>query len=192
MSETRDSILDATREALVDHGYAGLSMSKVAANFDGSQSLIHHHFDGKAGLLASLVAAEHERAAAVFDNLPDDPEARLDAFVDALVHRPDRDAHDDERSADAVVGVFAELEVAARDHDAVAAELREFDARIRDELAETVARGVESGAFADVDPKHVADLVLAANERAASVRRTGYDGDLGAAIEALVLPEVRQ
>jgi hypothetical protein len=43
-----------------------------------------------------------------------------------------------------------------------------------------------------VDPEHVADLVLAANERAASVRRTGYDGDLGAAVEALVLPEVRR
>jgi AcrR family transcriptional regulator len=192
MSETRADILDATRDALVEHGYAGLSMSKVAENFDGSQSLIHHHFDGKSGLLASLVASEHERAAGRFDELPDDPEQRLDALVNALVHRPDREARDEERDADAVVGVFAELEVAARDYDAVSDELRSLDARIRAELVETVQRGVDAGAFADVPPEHVADLVLAANERAASVRRTGYDGDLGSAVDALVLAEVRQ
>lgn len=192
MSETRTDILDATRSVLVDHGYAGLSMSKVAANFDGSQSLIHHHFDGKAGLLAALAAAERERAAEQFEQLPDDPPDRLDAFVDALVRRPAREANDDDRSADVVVGVFAELEVAAREHDAVAAELRDLDALIRSEVTETVARGVETGAFVDVDPEHVADLVLAANERAASVRRTGYDGDPGAAIDELVLDEVRR
>jgi AcrR family transcriptional regulator len=190
MTETRDAILDATREALVANGYAGLSMSKVAANFDGSQSLIHHHFDGKSGLLASLVAAERERAAAQFAELPEDPAGRLDALVDALVHRAGREESED-RNADAVVGVFAELEVAARDHEAVAAELRDLDALIRDTITETLERGVEDGVFGPVDAEHVADLVMAANERAASVRRTGYDGDLGEAVEALVLAEVR-
>jgi AcrR family transcriptional regulator len=190
MSGTRTDIVDATREALVAHGYAGLSMAKVAANFEGSQSLIHHHFDGKAGLLAALAAAERERAAAKFGELPADPAERLDALVDALVGRPQREDPDFDRSADTVVAAFAELEVAARDHEEVAAELRDLDELIRDALVDTVEQGVEAGAFADIDPEHVADLVLAANERAASARLHGYDADLMDVLAALVFEEV--
>lgn len=49
MANTRDAILEATGIVLAEYGYAGLSMAKVAEEFDGSQSLIHHHFDSKEG-----------------------------------------------------------------------------------------------------------------------------------------------
>lgn len=187
MDETRTEILDAAREALAERGYADASMSTIAGNFDGSQSLIHYHFDDKEDLLAAVVARTREQFTAAVAEFPDDPADRLDAFVDLLVGNLETEA-----AAEEVVAVFSELTVASRRYDAVADELEAMERRLRTDLVETVERGVETGAFVAVDPEHVADLVLAANERAASARLLDRDADVTGALEGLILSEVRR
>lgn len=188
MTGTRTEILDAAREALAEHGYADASMSTIAENFDGSQSLIHYHFDDKEDLLAAVVARTREQFTEAIEEFPDDPSDRLDAFVALLVGNLET-----EDAADEVVAVFYELTVASRRYAAVADELAAMERRLRSDVVETVERGVETGAFAEVDPEHVADLLLAANERAASARLFDRDADdMTGALEGLVLPEVRR
>lgn len=187
MNETRTEILDAARDALTEHGYADASMATIADNFDASQSLIHYHFDDKEGLLAAVVARERKQFAGAIEEFPDDPVDRLDAFVDLLVGNLETEA-----AADEEVAVFYELTVASRQYDAVAAELGAMERQLRSDIVETVERGVETGVFTDVTPEQVADLLLAANERAASARLLGYDADVTGALESLVLPGIRR
>ena len=55
---TRDRIVDAAREMLVEHGHAGTSTRAVAAHAGVRLSLVHYHFGGKQGLLVEVRAGE--------------------------------------------------------------------------------------------------------------------------------------
>ena len=52
-SGARERILDGCLEVLKDHGYAGLSIAKVAAASGESKALVSYHFGSKDGLLAA-------------------------------------------------------------------------------------------------------------------------------------------
>jgi AcrR family transcriptional regulator len=58
---TREQILDAAREAMCEHGYAGASMRAVADAAGVQLSLVHYHFGGKRQLLVALLEHENER-----------------------------------------------------------------------------------------------------------------------------------
>lgn len=60
----RTSILDAASRMLVENGYAGLSMRKLAGSIGYSATTIYHHFDGKDGLFHALVDEGMERLGA--------------------------------------------------------------------------------------------------------------------------------
>lgn len=186
MNGTKVDIAETAREVLVAEGYADCSMSRVAEGFDGSQSLIYHYFDDKEALLAAVVERERERVEAAFADLPDDPAARLEALSERVVG-----SFESGLEGDVLAALFVELRAAARQHDAVAAELDSLESVVRDELVDTVERGIEAGEFAAVSPEHVADLLLAANERAANARLLGFDADVSAALDDLVLASLQ-
>lgn len=188
MTDTRDAILEATGIVLAEHGYAGLSMAKVTEEFDGSQSLIHHYFDSKEGLLAAFVAAERDRVNEQFVDLPDAPGERFDALLEMLVGALESERDD----ASVTVGTYVELDAAARHHEAVADELREMEALVRAELITTIDRGIREETFAEVDSGAVAELVLAANQQAASHRHYSSGTDLTGALQTLVLEDIRR
>jgi len=186
--EARGRILDASQTVLVEDGYAGFSMARVAEEFGGSQSLIHHYFEGKGDLLATLVARERERTADGLGALPTDPAPRLDALVETVVGNLEGGSEEAERTA----AVFVELEAAAREYDDVARELFAVETLVREDLVDTVERGVEAGAFESVEPSRVAELVLGANQRAASARLFGRESETADALRELVVEQVRR
>jgi AcrR family transcriptional regulator len=53
--ETRRAILDATQELLVDDGYEGFSMRRLAARCGYTAPSIYHHFGDNQGLLDAVV-----------------------------------------------------------------------------------------------------------------------------------------
>ena len=187
-ADTKERLLQATDAALQKHGYAGLSMAKVADEFDGSQSLIHYHFDSREGLLAAFVAwkrAEYERYLAAF---PDDPEERLSAMLDTFVREFDDWANTERGQA--LMDLYAE----GRDSERVRAELRRLDATIRDGFREAVADGIEAGRYRDVDPDAVARLLMAAHDGTAarwSVGERAEGPPIADAVEAYVLSAIR-
>ncbi len=58
---TADAILEATREAVLDGGYASLSTRRVAERAGVPLSQIHYHFGSKEKLVLELLDAENAR-----------------------------------------------------------------------------------------------------------------------------------
>ena len=58
---TRDRIVDAARQILVEHGHGGTSTRAVADRAGVRLSLVHYHFGGKQGLLVQVLARENEQ-----------------------------------------------------------------------------------------------------------------------------------
>ncbi|MFB6375381.1 MAG: TetR/AcrR family transcriptional regulator, partial [Bradymonadaceae bacterium] len=188
-ADTKARLLQATDDALQKHGYADLSMAKVADEFDGSQSLIHYHFDSREGLLAAYVAWKRDQYREFLDEeFPEDPDERVTALVTTFVREFTEWANTDRGQA--MMDLYAE----GRDSDAVAEELRRLDGLFRDAFREAVADGVEAGVFRDVDPDAVARLLLAASDGTAARWSVG-EGDEGEpiadAVEQYLLDQIR-
>jgi AcrR family transcriptional regulator len=58
---TRDRIVDAAREMLIEHGHGGTSTRAVADCAGVRLSLVHYHFGGKQGLLVEVLDRENEQ-----------------------------------------------------------------------------------------------------------------------------------
>jgi AcrR family transcriptional regulator len=58
---TRDRIVEAAREVLVEHGHGGTSTRAVADRAGVRLSLVHYHFGGKGRLLAELLERENAK-----------------------------------------------------------------------------------------------------------------------------------
>jgi len=188
-ADTTERLLQATDDALQKHGYADLSMANIAAEFDGSQSLIHYHFDSREGLLASYVAWKREQYREFLDEFPGAPDERLTALLTTFVREFDEWASTDRGQA--MMDLYAE----GRNSEAVAEELRQLDALFRDAFRETVADGIAAGVFReDVDPDAVARLLLAASDGTAARWSVGErdEGDpIADAVETYVLDRIR-
>jgi AcrR family transcriptional regulator len=93
--ETRRAILDATQELLVDDGYEGFSMRRLAARCGYTAPSIYHHFGDKQGLLDAVV---EERFQLILERLrqvrrrrdpADTVRAMIGAFVQFGLENPD-------------------------------------------------------------------------------------------------------
>lgn len=186
-SETKAEILEATHRALVEHGYADLSMAKIAAEYDGSQSLLHYHFDTKERLIAAYVRQRRQNLESEAASLPDDPRERLDALLSLFV---DLEPYD---GSSGLMPAIIEMYGVADGTGELQAELRATDELARDLFRTTIEDGQEAGAFTDVDAEAVTWLLFAVHESA--FIRELVDEDTTAlkeALEQVVLAEVRR
>jgi AcrR family transcriptional regulator len=111
-SNTREAVLRATYEVLCEHGYDGVSMSRIAARADVSKSVLYHHYDGKDDLLQELFDAT--LAAFLAGSLPPD-DGENDGFPRALsVALSDPFPGDTEESSSLVTAAFLGAYVALR------------------------------------------------------------------------------
>jgi len=166
-NDTRAAIMDATYEALCTHGYADLTMQAIADEFEKSKAAIHYHYDTKDDLLAAFLEYLLDR---FLDRLrfdatePEDPEARLEAIVDALLFGLDEHGHEragEDESDRELHTALLEIRAQAPHRAVFREQLTANHALVEDLLAETIADGIERGAFRDRDPHRTARLVLA-------------------------------
>ena len=54
-SDTDEEIMQATYRALSEHGYANLTIKRIAAEYGKSTAAIHYHYDTKDDLLAAFL-----------------------------------------------------------------------------------------------------------------------------------------
>jgi len=169
--------MQATYQALCEHGYADLTIQRIGDEFAKSKSLLYHHYDGKDELLLEFLSVILDQ---FDDEVPedagDDPAAHLDALLDyGVTATVDEDR---ERLTRAMTDLRAQAAHDERYHDLFA----QSDEALRDHVADVIRRGVESGAFADVDPEAVADFVLVAINGARIQRVAGgTEGGIAAA-----------
>jgi AcrR family transcriptional regulator len=186
-TDTETAIMEATSRALREHGYAGVSMAKIAAEFDGSQSLLHYHFGTKDELIAAQVRFGRERYEEWAETLPGDPEKRLDALLTSVVDA--EFAGGDTAMMAAIVEMYGR----APDDETLRAELRAYDETFRRLIRETIEDGQADGTFREIDAEAVTWLVFAVHESAVLRDVVGEDADgLWDALEQFVLSEVRR
>jgi AcrR family transcriptional regulator len=170
-SDTKREIIDATGRALCAHGYADLTMQRIAERSSLTTAAIHYHFDTKDDLLDAVLDDLLDRFEARLACEASDPRARLATFLDA-VFAPSSAADGEERADDFPVALM-ELKTQAPYHDRFRDRFRALDEAMRSVVREAVADGVETGHFADggsddaghavdPDPETVARLVVTA------------------------------
>lgn len=71
--ELQCKILDAAGAILVEEGYEGLSIRKIANRIEYSPGLIYHYFKDKATIVAALVERGYSRILEAIGSIPADP-----------------------------------------------------------------------------------------------------------------------
>ncbi|WP_415381577.1 TetR/AcrR family transcriptional regulator [Halosimplex sp. TS25] len=171
--DTEDLLMAATYRALCEHGYADLTIERIGAEFEKSNSLLYHHYDGKDDLLVGFLEYVLDRFEAdVPSERTGDPWADM---LDLLDHGLAPGIEAERRE---FVSAMIELRAQAAHDPAYREAFTRHDRFFRERLASDIREGIESGDFRDVDADRVARLVHTMFT-GAMTRRVTADSDDG-------------
>lgn len=168
-TETRAAILEATHRALCKHGYANLTIQKIADEFDMTSAVLHYHYDTKENLLAAFLELLLDEYAAQFDiEEIEDPRDRLLALIDALlvvlVGIDDANRLDDHDQSslggEELSMALLELRAQAGRNEAFSKQFTVNYDYAWDQMVTTIEAGIEQEVFRETDPEQVATLLL--------------------------------
>jgi AcrR family transcriptional regulator len=95
-SDTKQEIMQATYDAIQQHGYAGLTIQSIADNFGKSKAALHYHYDTKEDLLAAFLnylLSEFRETIQIDED--SSPEQQLLDLVDVLLYGPDNSSSEE-------------------------------------------------------------------------------------------------
>lgn len=166
-SAAEREIMQATYHALLEHGYADLSISRIATELDKSKAAIYYHYDSKDDLLIAFLAFAIDRfETEIRGETGDDPSKALDHVIEKLLPlRPDENQQQ-------VQDVLMSLRSQAVTDEAFREQFTRIDDRLATTIQDIVRRGTEEDVFRDVDPTRVAEHVLATVNGAMYARAT--------------------
>ncbi|WP_049907103.1 TetR/AcrR family transcriptional regulator [Halovivax asiaticus] len=148
-----EAIMRATYRALSTHGYADLTMKRIAAEYGKSTAAIHYHYDTKDDLLAAFLDYVLGRFKdAVHEVETTDPEERLELLLDQLL--VSAGDHSD------LLIAMLEMRSQAPYNEPFAERFRQNDAYVRYLLETVIDQGIDADVFADADAEHVARALM--------------------------------
>lgn len=184
-TDSRERIMDATYQALVQTGYADLTMSDIAAESETSTGLLHYHFDTKQELLVAFLDHLLEKLEARLDAMSEeDPVGRLFEVMEWFVLTRE------EVEREAFTVALLELRSQAPYDDRYRERMRQADHLLREALADIVRDGIETGVFHECDPDAVATLLLAAMDGARSRQLIGGQAGYAVAVRDALFEHV--
>jgi len=152
-SEPEEEIMEATYEALCEHGYADLTVQRIATKLEKSTAAIHYHYDTKDELLVAfleyLLDGMDEWLKA---DAEDAPRERLSSLLDSLLPE---EPHDEGFTV-----AMTDMRAQAPHNEAFREQFVERDAYTLDVLAAAIEDGIEAGSFREVDPRGAARSLL--------------------------------
>lgn len=90
MDDARKEIMESTYRALCRHGYADLSIQKIAEESEKGKSSIYYHFDGKDELMLEFMDFMMDEIKERFSQLEGyTPERKLDEMIDMVLGAED-------------------------------------------------------------------------------------------------------
>lgn len=90
MDEARNEIMESTYRALCTHGYADLSIKKIAEESEKGKSSIYYHFDGKEELMLGFMDFMNRQVEKSFSEMETQkPERKLDEMIDMVLGAED-------------------------------------------------------------------------------------------------------
>lgn len=173
----------ATYTALCDHGYANLTLRKIADEFEKSRGLVHYHYDSKDHLIVALLEYLSARFAERIDDTREDPPGeRLEALLEWIAVGPSVDGMD---GRDYHTAIF-ELRAQAPYNEAIRVQLQRNLAFIEETCEGIIREGISQGTFRPVDVEATTALLLHAIASARDTELTVQRGDdVGTVREAL-------
>jgi len=167
-------IMEATYRALCEQGYAELSVSHIAAEFEKSKSLLYYHYDSKDDLIAGFLRFAGDHFLAMLDEAEqgaDYPLERIHAFVDIYLG-----AEVDDPMAEAQRAII-DLRAQAVSEPRFREEFTRIDDHLRERLAAALDDGIESGSIdSSIDPDEASTWLLSTLTGAMLQRHTAdYD-----------------
>lgn len=154
-TEANDEIIEATYRALCKHGYADLTIQRIADESSMTTAAIHYHFATKKELLTAFLRHVIERFEQRLPNDAMEPRERLESFLDAVFEPAS--SHDDDFPV-----ALMELKAQAPYQEVYRQRLTELDEKMRTFIANAVRDGTDAGDFHDADPETVARFVVTA------------------------------
>jgi len=153
-SEPNEEIMRATYRALREHGYADLTVKRIADEYGKSTAAVHYYYDTKEELLAAFLDYLLERFVASMREVETtDPEQRLDLLLDELLDAP-------QENQDLSVALL-EMRSQAPYKEAFRERFRQNDEYVRFMLKAVVNHGIDEGAFReDADADAVARSLM--------------------------------
>ena len=152
-SETELEIMRATYRALAEHGYADLTMQRIAAEYGKSTAAIHYHYDTKDDLLSAFLEyllAQFVDSIHGIETI--DSRDRLDTLLDTLL--VEAGEHHD------LLRAILEMRSQAPYNETFRTQFRENDEYVHYTLKAVINHGIDEGEFEDVDADHVARALL--------------------------------
>jgi AcrR family transcriptional regulator len=176
-------IVEAMRSSVARRGVAGSTFDHVAREARVSRGLLHYYFGTKERLLAEVVRRDCElRMAALDEQLADAHDA--DGVVDALVESLKRFVKDEPEFITLVFEVFT----LSRRNDEIAVEFSELLRRIREHVADLLARKQAEGALRlRAEPGAVADVLFSLADGMSMRMLSDTEHDFSATVAAAVL-----
>ncbi|MFU8868160.1 TetR/AcrR family transcriptional regulator [Natronococcus sp.] len=167
-TDTVDVIMQSTYYVLLEHGYADLSIAKIADKAGLSKSALYNHYEGKNDLLLDFLSRFLEwYLDSPIDDTVEDPQAELQRLIDLLsVDSGGADSSTDSTLETAAADAFVELRAQAIHDESFRTELLREDEVIRTRLVQIIQQGIDGGVFRDVDPEPVAEFILTVLEGA--------------------------
>jgi len=152
-SDQTEEIMQATYRALREHGYADLTIQRIADEYGKSTAAIHYYYDTKDDLLAAFLDYLLERFVDSIHSVETtDPEARLELLLDELLVKP-------QENPDLSVALL-EMRSQAPYKEAFSDRFRQNDEYIRYLIKAVINHGIDEGVFNDVDADHVTRSLL--------------------------------
>lgn len=181
--ETYEELMQATYRTLCEHGYADLTLRKIAAESDKSRALIHYHYESKDHLIVALLEYLSESFGDRLESRAGDgPIDRLDTLLDWVATGPQLGSQDGRAYHTAIF----ELRAQAPYNAAIREQLSSNYLRIQETCVEIIRDGIKQGIFRPIAPEITAALILHAigNARDLDLMH-GTDDSLDTVLEAL-------
>jgi AcrR family transcriptional regulator len=143
-SDPDEEIMRATYRALREHGYANLTIKRIAEEYGKSTAAVHYHYDTKEELLAAFLDFVLDRFVETIHQVETtDPEERLNLLLDKLLVDPE-DHYD-------LLIAMLEMRSQAPYKETFAERFRQNDEYVRYMLRTVIDHGIDEGVFADAD-----------------------------------------
>ncbi|MBX0325271.1 TetR family transcriptional regulator C-terminal domain-containing protein [Halomicroarcula sp. F13] len=147
-SEPDEAIMEATYRALREHGYAELTIKRIADEYGKSTAAVHYYYDTKDELLAAFLDYLLEQFVdSIHDVETTDPEERLELLLNELLVKP-------QENPDLSIALL-EMRSQAPYKEAFSERFQQNDEYIRYMLKAVINHGMDEDVFEDVDADHV-------------------------------------
>ncbi|MFO7793589.1 MAG: TetR/AcrR family transcriptional regulator [Candidatus Nanohaloarchaea archaeon] len=99
MSDSKEEIMNSTYIALCKHGYADLTIEKIAEESEKGKSNIYYHFDDKKALILDFLDFMKDNLEQEFESLnSSSPEENFDELLDMMLGVEDEEMWDFHRA----------------------------------------------------------------------------------------------